>query len=311
MTGGKKVAVLQGGFGAERGISMVSGGAAAKALRVEGYDVEEIDVTRSLAQDIAASFGGEGPDVVFNALHGPYGEDGTVQGLLEIMGLPYTHSGVLASAICMDKPRAKVMMRAAGLRVPDGEVLPLDAFDGTHKMAPPYVFKPVGDGSSFGVQIVLGQQDPAPRADILDRPLFGGVAMIEAYIPGRELTVTCLNEDPLAVTEIVPHAGFYDYHAKYQPEGSSHVVPAELPADIYEEAMKMAAAAVRATGAKGMSRTDLRWDDGDGVNGLFILEINTQPGLTPTSLAPEQAALKGMAFGALMRWMVEDASCPR
>ncbi|WP_031551062.1 D-alanine--D-alanine ligase [Parvularcula oceani] len=311
MTDAKRIAVLMGGWGTERGVSLITGRAAAKALREEGFETAEIDVTRDLAATLRESFDGAGPEVVFLALHGPYGEDGTVQGLLEIMGLPYTHSGVLASALCMDKPRAKTMMRSAGLRVPDGFVLPLAGLDGTHPMRPPYVVKPVGDGSSFGVHIVENEFDAAPRADLMDARLFGGVAMVEPFVPGRELTVSCLGDEPLAVTEIVPAAGFYDYTAKYQEGGSTHVLPAEIPSEIEAEALRMAAEAARVLGCKGLSRTDFRWDDAEGVNGLFILEVNTQPGLTPTSLSPEQAALRGHTFRALVRWMVEDASCPR
>lgn len=311
MTDAKRIAVLMGGWGTERGVSLITGRAAAKALREEGFETAEIDVTRDLAATLRESFDGAGPEVVFLALHGPYGEDGTVQGLLEIMGLPYTHSGVLASALCMDKPRAKTMMRSAGLRVPDGFVLPLAGLDGNHPMRPPYVVKPVGDGSSFGVHIVENEFDAAPRADLMDARLFGGVAMVEPFVPGRELTVSCLGDEPLAVTEIVPAAGFYDYTAKYQEGGSTHVLPAEIPSEIEAEALRMAAEAARVLGCKGLSRTDFRWDDAEGVNGLFILEVNTQPGLTPTSLSPEQAALRGHTFRALVRWMVEDASCPR
>ncbi|MBB4659865.1 D-alanine--D-alanine ligase [Parvularcula dongshanensis] len=307
----KRVAVLMGGWGAERGVSLVSGGAAADALEEQGFAVERVDVTRDLAADLRATFGGEGPEVVFNALHGPFGEDGTVQGMLEIMGLPYTHSGVLASAACMHKQRAKAIMHDAGLPVPGGKMVPVGSFDGSHPLPVPYVVKPVGDGSSFGVHIVKSEADSGPHADLLEDSLFHGLALVEPFIPGRELTVACIGDEPLAVTEIIPTAGFYDYAAKYQAGGSRHVVPAELPEEITATCLDMAAQAARALGCRGVSRTDFRWDDENGVNGLFILEVNTQPGLTPTSLAPEQAAYKGMSFGDLVRWMVEDASCLR
>ena len=311
MTGGKRVGVLLGGWGAERGVSLVSGRAAAEALRAEGYEVAEIDVSRDLPAELRASFDGAGPEVVFNALHGPFGEDGTVQGLLEIMGLAYTHSGVLASALCMDKPRAKAVLREAGLPVPGGHVLPFASLDGSHPLPPPYVVKPVGDGSSFGVVIVDETAASGPKAALLDGRLFGGVAMVEPFVRGRELTVACLGDDPLGVTEIVPKAGFYDFAAKYQPGGSAHVLPADLPPEVTDEALRLAQEAVRVLGCRGLSRTDYRWDDEAGLNGLFILEVNTQPGLTPTSLAPEQAAARGTSFAQLCRWMVEDASCLR
>ena len=265
----------------------------------------------TLAGALSACFGGQGPDVVFNALHGPYGEDGTVQGVLEIAKRPYTHSGVLASALAMDKPMAKTVLAAAGLPVPEGRTLQVAAFDGSHPMAPPYVVKPVADGSSFGVTIVDRESEPGPRAELMTDSLFGGQALVEAFVPGRELTVACLGERPLAVTDIVASGGFYDYAAKYEAGGSRHVVPADLPAEVTEACLDMAARAVRALGCRGLSRTDFRWDEARGLKGLFILEVNTQPGLTPTSLAPEQAAHAGMSFGQLVRWMVEDASCPR
>ena len=306
-----RVAVLLGGLGAERGVSMVSGAAAAKALRAEGYAVEEIDVTRELARALYACFDGRGPDVVFNALHGPYGEDGTVQGVLEIAKIPYTHSGVLASALAMDKPMAKTVLAAAGLPVPGGMTLPVASFDGSHPMKPPYVVKPVADGSSFGVTIVRDRAEGGPRAEILTNDLFGGRALVEPFVPGRELTVACLNDRPLAVTDIVAASGFYDYQAKYDAGGSRHLLPADLPGEITRGCLDMAARAARALGCRGLSRTDFRWDESRGLKGLFILEVNTQPGLTPTSLAPEQAAYTGMDFGQLVRWMVEDATCPR
>jgi D-alanine-D-alanine ligase len=309
--GHKRVAVLYGGWCAEREISRVSGRAAADALRGEGYAVELIDMTRSIASQLTDSFGGQGPDVVFNALHGPFGEDGRVQAVLEFLEIPYTHSGVLASSLAMDKPRAKMVMGAAGLLVPGGRTIEVAELDGAHPIAPPYVLKPVADGSSFGVYIIKDAGQPAPHRTDIDPELFGGQALVEPYIPGRELTVAVLGERPLGVTEIIPRGGFYDFDSKYAAGGSTHVLPAEIPDEIANAAREMAVAAARSLGCRGLSRTDFRWDDGKGVNGLFILEVNTQPGLTPTSLAPEQAAADGMGFGALVRWMIEDASCPR
>ncbi len=308
----RKVLVLKGGWCAEREVSLSSGAQAAEALRDEGYTVEELDVTRSVAADIPETFGGEGPDVVFNALHGPFGEDGRIQSVLELLDIPYTHSGVLASALFMDYPMAKAVLAAVGVPVPGGETIATDSLKGQHPAEIPYVVKPTGDGSSFGVYIIKTDNQAPPTAEALDEDLFGGVAMVEPFIPGRELTVALLGDQPLGVTEIIANKGtFYDYESKYAPGGSEHVLPAQIPADITAAALDMAARAARSLGARGLSRADFRWDESNGVNGLFILEVNTQPGLTPTSLAPEQAAAKGTGFGALVRWMVEDASCPR
>ncbi|MEM9421190.1 MAG: D-alanine--D-alanine ligase [Pseudomonadota bacterium] len=308
----KKVLVLKGGWCAEREVSISSGAQSAAALRSQGYLVEELDVTRSVMSDIQGSFEGAGPDVVFNALHGPFGEDGRIQSVLELLEIPYTHSGVLASALSMDKPKAKAVLAAQGLPVPEGRTVLTSSLTGQHLAEIPYVLKPIADGSSFGVYIIKASNQAAPTGDVLDDDLFGGVAMVETFIPGRELTVAVLGDQPLAVTEIIANKGtFYDFESKYTPGGSEHVLPAQIPEEIAAAAMQMASKAAQALGCRGLSRTDFRWDDRAGVNGLFILEVNTQPGLTPTSLAPEQAAVTGMEFGALVRWMVEDASCPR
>ncbi|MEM1379342.1 MAG: D-alanine--D-alanine ligase [Pseudomonadota bacterium] len=310
MTTPKKVLVLMGGFSSEKGVSLVSGETAAKALSaVNSYEVETVDVTREVDQQIRASFGGQGPDVVFNALHGPFGEDGAVQGLLEMMGIPYTHSGVLSSALCMDKARAKDVMAAEGLNVPLGRLITKDDLRGAHPLPTPYVLKPIAEGSTFGVVIVRDETDPAPAPELLDQPVYSGQAIVEAYIPGRELTVAVKGDEPLAVTEI--QAAFYDYEAKYSANAAPHVVPAEIPAEITEAALDMARTAVRALGCRGLSRVDYRWNEEDSLNGLFILEVNTQPGMTPTSLSAEQAAYRGISFGELVQWMVEDASCRR
>lgn len=311
MTSYRKIALLKGGWCAERDVSLVSGEAAASALREEGFDVEEIDFARTVATDLAESFGGEGPDAVFNALHGPYGEDGKVQALLEILELPYTHSGVLSSALCMDKPRTKAVLGASDIQAPGGRTIAIENLKGQHPLPVPYVLKPVGDGSSFGVYIITDEDQPAPKAEDLDAGLFGGIAMVEPFIPGRELTVAVLGREALGVTEIIPRNDFYDYESKYAQGGSAHVLPAEIPLRIAEAAKAIAVAAVEALGCRGLARADFRWDERASVNGLFILEVNTQPGLTPTSLAPEQASAAGIGFGSLTRWMIEDATCPR
>lgn len=312
MTSCNSVVVLKGGWCAERPISLLSGEAAANALRDQGYDVEEIDVSRKIMDDLRSAFAGAGPFVAFNALHGPFGEDGRIQALLEILDIPYTHSGVLSSALAMDKPRAKSVLRDCGLPVPGGEVVPISSLTGKHPIDPPYVLKPTADGSSFGVFIIQEKTQQPPIGTELSADLFGGQAMVEPFIAGRELTVSVLGDKPLGVTEIIAKKGqFYDYQSKYEDGGSDHVLPADIPADITETAMSMASKAALVLGCRGLSRTDFRWDDRHGVNGLFILEVNTQPGLTPMSLAPEQAAAAGMSFGELVHWMVEDASCPR
>ena len=302
-----RVAVLKGGWSAEREVSLVSGRACASALRDAGYQVVEIDAGRDVAAALSGCFDGGPPDVVFNALHGRWGEDGCVQGLLETLGLPYTHSGVLASALAMDKARAKEVFAARGLPVAESLIALKAEIAARHPMAPPYVVKPVNEGSSVGVTIVPeGANAPAALADDLPERL-----MVERFVPGRELTVAALGGRPLAVTDIVAASGWYDYHAKYAEGGSRHVVPADIPADIAEALMDMAARAHAALGCRGLTRADFRWDESQGSEGIVLLEVNTQPGMTPTSLAPEQAAQAGMDFGALCRWILEDASCPR
>lgn len=297
-----RIAVLKGGRSAERDVSLVSGRECATALRAEGYDVVEIDA----GPDLATALRDAAPDVVFNALHGRWGEDGAVQGLLEWLGLPYTHSGVLASALAMDKSRARQVFAAAGLPIARGLTATREAIRTGHPMPPPYVVKPVNEGSSVGVYIVhAAANGPAPLADDMPETL-----LVEEFIPGRELTTAVLGDRPLAVTDILAE-GWYDYHAKYAPGGSRHVVPAEIPQEITEACLDYALRAHRALGCRGLSRSDFRWDESRGLAGLHILETNTQPGMTPTSLAPEQAAQCGMSFGALVRWIVEDASCAR
>ncbi|MBF9034510.1 D-alanine--D-alanine ligase [Rhodobacterales bacterium HKCCE2091] len=297
-----RIAVLMGGISAEREVSLSTGRECATALRGEGYDVIEVDAGRDLASRLADL----SPDVCFNALHGRFGEDGCVQGILEWLRIPYTHSGVLASALAMDKARSKAAFRAAGLPVAESMIAPKSEIAAAHVLPPPYVVKPNREGSSVGIYIVHEDANGPPvLADDLPDDL-----MVETYLPGRELTVSVMGDRALAVTEILTD-GWYDYDAKYKPGGSRHVVPAEIPDEITEACLSMAARCHDIVGCRGVSRTDFRWDDTRGLDGLKILEINTQPGMTPTSLTPEHAAAVGMSFGALCRWIVEDASCDR
>ncbi|PQO23725.1 D-alanine--D-alanine ligase [Rhodobacteraceae bacterium WD3A24] len=296
-----KVAVLMGGLSVEREVSLSSGRECAAALREAGHEVAEIDARADLPARLAEA----APDVAFNALHGRWGEDGCVQGMLEWMRIPYTHSGVLASALAMDKARAKEAFRAAGLTVVDSLIAPAAMVSADHVMAPPYVVKPNNEGSSVGIHFVhAGDAPPQLDAGMPER------VMVEAFVPGRELTVTVMGERALGVTDIVTE-GWYDYAAKYTPGGSRHVVPAQLPEEITDACLEQAVRAHRALGCRGMSRADFRWDEARGLAGLVLLEINTQPGMTPTSLSPEQAAVAGIGFRELCAWLVEDASCDR
>ncbi len=297
-----RIAVLKGGRSAEREVSLVSGRECAAALRGEGFDVVEIDAGQDLPEVLSRAR----PDVVFNALHGRWGEDGCVQGILEWLGIPYTHSGVLASALAMDKARAKQVFAAADLPVAESLLTSAEAARSGHPMSPPYVVKPVNEGSSVGVYLV----HEAANAPAQLGPEMPETVMVERYVPGRELTTTVMGDRALAVTDIVAD-GWYDYHAKYSPGGSRHVVPAAVPEEVAAACLDYALRAHRALGCRGVSRADFRWDESRGVEGLIILEVNTQPGMTPTSLAPEQAAHCGIGFGELVRWMVEDASCGR
>lgn len=303
------VAVLMGGLSAEREVSLRSGAACAKALEGEGYKVTTIDVDRDLAQRLKEV----SPDVCFNALHGRFGEDGCVQGLLECLGIPYTHSGVLASALAMHKERAKDVMGPAGVPVADAEVVTRREAMSRHVLAPPYVVKPVAEGSSVGVIIVdRGANAPPQKLGELGGP--DDIVMVERFIPGRELTCAVLGDFVTDVIEIKPLKGleFYDYEAKYAPGGSQHVLPADLLPDVYQLVRKYTLAAYRALGCRGAARADFRYDDTiDGVGELICLEVNTQPGMTETSLVPELAQYAGWSFGELVRWLVEDASCNR
>ena len=302
-----RVAVLYGGISAEREVSLNSGRQVIVALREAGFEVIPIEVGDDLVATITALT--PRPDAVFNALHGRFGEDGAIQGVLDLLGIPYTHSGVRASAIAMDKAAAKALFAAAGLPIAAGRVVGIDALEATDPIALPYVVKPVNEGSSVGVEIIRAGDNR--RAAVARAWTFGREALVEEYIPGRELTVAVMGDRPLAVTEILADAGvFYDYESKYADGGSRHIIPAAVHPDIYAQALRVAAAAHRALGCRGATRCDFRYDDTAGEPGrLVLLEINTQPGLTPTSLLPEQAAHMGMSFPQLCAWMVENAAC--
>lgn len=297
----KRVLVLMGGWSAEREVSLVSGAAVTAGLNAAGYAAEAFDVTRDLAALFAALM--PAPDVVFNALHGRYGEDGCIQGLLDILAIPYTHSGVLASALAMDKPTAKRLFADAGIPVAEHVIAEREAVVQGAAMAPPFVIKPFNEGSSVGVKIVRSGEELARWAR--EPWPYGSRVMVERFIAGRELTVAVMGDRALAVTEITTDRGFYDYDAKYAAGGSRHVVPAQLDPEIYAEAQRLAVLAHQTLGCRGVSRADFRFDG----ESLYALEVNTQPGMTPTSLVPEQAAACGMSFESLVAWMVENATC--
>jgi len=302
----KHVAVLMGGWSAEREVSLRSGKACADALSRRDYRVTPIDVGR----DIAATLAAIKPDVALNVLHGRPGEDGTLQGLLEILAIPYTHSGVMASAVAMQKDYAKALFRAAGVPVAEDRVVSRFEAAKAHIMAPPYVIKPIAEGSSVGVFIVTDQHPHPPQELYRDDWAFGEMIMVERYIPGKELTCAVLGDRALDVIEIVPATRFYDYEAKYAAGGSKHVLPAPILPNVYQEVRRLALAAHSALGCRGVSRADFRYDD-LGTGKLVCLEVNTQPGMTETSLVPELAAYAGIAFDELVQWMVEDASINR
>ncbi|NMA96619.1 MAG: D-alanine--D-alanine ligase [Phyllobacteriaceae bacterium] len=304
----KHVAVLKGGWSNERPVSLISGAECANALRNAGYEVTEIDVGRDIAEVLRALK----PDVAFNALHGPFGESGMIQGVLELLQIPYTHSGVLASALAMDKHQAKIVLKAAGIPVTDHVIVSRAEAARSHVLPPPYVIKPIADGSSFGVFIVKPETSHPPQ-ELLREDWNGGEAvMVERYIPGRELTCAVMGDVALGVTEIVTDLAFYNYEAKYASGGSRHILPAQLQPKIYDKVQKLSLAAHAAIGCRGVTRCDFRYNELAGPDGeLVCLEINTQPGMTPTSLAPEQALHAGHSFEELVSWMVEDASCNR
>jgi D-alanine-D-alanine ligase len=307
VTAFKRIAVLMGGRSAEREVSLSSGRGVMKALAEEGFEPVSVDPGENPGQQLWEAK----PDAVFNALHGRFGEDGTVQGLLELMRLPYTHSGVLSSALAMHKERTKEVYRAAGLPVVKSIVADRREAGARHLMEPPYVVKPVNEGSSVGIFIVKVGANAPPAALTSDDWNISDEMMVEEFVPGRELTVAVMGDKPLGVTEITTELEFYDYEAKYAPGGSKHVLPADLPRSVSDEAMNLAVRAHKALGCRGVSRTDFRYDDTGAKSRLILLETNTQPGMTPTSLVPEQAAHIGISYAKLCRWMVEDASCDR
>lgn len=302
------VAVLMGGLSSEREVSLSSGKGCADALEGQVARVSRVDAGRDLAQVLAALK----PDVVFNALHGDWGEDGCVQGILETLQIPYTHSGVLSSALAMDKEKSKAVLRAAGVVVPGGGLFDRHEVASRHVIEPPYVVKPNAEGSSVGVYLIRdGANRPAVEVGAPDWT-YGDQVMVEPYIAGKELAVTVIGEASpraLTITDITPTKGFYDYEAKYAPGGSRHVLPAVLPDHVFEAALRESELAHAALGCRGVTRSDFRYDE--DKDELVLLEVNTQPGMTPTSLAPEQAAFVGMSYPDLVRWMVEDASCRR
>jgi D-alanine-D-alanine ligase len=304
----KHVAVLMGGWSAEREISLRSGKACADAAERCGYRVSRLDVTREVAADLRALK----PDAALNVLHGRPGEDGTLQGLLEILGIPYSHSGVLASALAIQKDIAKTVLKAAGVPVPGGVVVARGEAAKRHLLPPPYVIKPVAEGSSVGVFIVREDMKHPPQE--LTRPdwSFGDKVLVEPYIPGKELTCAVMGDKALGVIEIVANTKFYDYEAKYAPGGSSHLLPAPIAPAVYAEVQRLSLAAHRALGCRGISRADFRYDDSRaGIEGLACLEVNTQPGMTEVSLVPDLAVHAGIGFDDLVRWMIEDASLDR
>ncbi len=302
----KRVAVVYGGWSSEREVSLSSGQAMAKAAREAGaYEVIEIDATRELAQQIRDAK----PDVILNGLHGPWGEDGCVQGIFEVMGIPYSHSGVAASAVAMDKRKSKAVYAQSGIEIAkDIAITRADVKNG-HPLEPPYVVKPVAEGSSFGVVMVRAGENAPFDVLIADSWTYGDNLMAEEYIPGRELSVGVMGDRALLVTEITTLREFYDFDAKYASGGSRHVVPADLPEAVTKRALDASLKAHQALGCRGVTRSDFRYDE--ERDRLVILETNTQPGMTPTSLVPEQAAGLGISFPELVTWMIEDASCPR
>ncbi|AQX20029.1 D-alanine--D-alanine ligase [Bartonella sp. WD16.2] len=303
----RRIAVLMGGFSSERSVSLSSGTACADALEKQGYNVIRVDVD----EHIAAVLVQLQPDIVFNALHGPFGEDGCIQGILEYLKIPYTHSGVMASALAMDKGRAKIIAASASVHVAPSCVMNRFVIGREHPMEPPYVIKPVREGSSFGVVIVSGDETLPLRNIMSTEWVYGDEVIVEKYIPGRELTCAVLGDEVLDVCEIVPdkHFQFYDYDSKYTPGGSLHICPAQLSLNIYQKVQRMSLAAHQAIGCRGVSRSDFRFVE--ETEELVWLEINTQPGMTPVSLVPDIAKASGRTYGDIVKWIAEDASCMR
>ena len=305
----KHVAVLMGGWSSERPVSLSTGKECADALEAAGYKVTRVDMQRDVAEVLARLK----PDVVFNALHGPFGEDGCIQGVLELLGIPYTHSGVLASSLAMNKEKSKEIMRAAGIPVAESRVMHRLEAAREHALPTPYVIKPVCEGSSFGVLIVRQGQEHPPQELYSDDWPYGDIVMVERFVAGRELTCAAMGDKALDIIDIVNNGqSFYDYEAKYAPGGSSHILPAGLKPNVYQYIQSLTIKAHNALGCRGISRADFRYDETAGDDGEVIcLEVNTQPGMTPTSLVPDMAAHMGMSFEDLVSWMVEDASCDR
>ena len=305
---GRHIVVLNGGWSAEREVSLSSGAACATALEGRGYRVTRVDV----GHDIASVLAELRPDAALNVLHGRPGEDGTLQGILEILEIPYSHSGVMASAVAMQKDVAKVIFRAAEVPVPEGMVVSRFEAAKAHLMPRPYVLKPIAEGSSVGVFIVTEAHEHPPQELFRDDWAFGERIICERFVPGKELTCAVMGTEALGVIEIVPTTEFYDYEAKYAQGGSRHILPAQILPKVYQEVRRLAVAAHQALGCRGVSRADFRYDDRAGeAKGLVCLEVNTQPGMTETSLVPELAAHAGVPFGELVQWMVEDASLNR
>lgn len=301
------VVVLMGGWSAEREVSLRSGAACADAAEKAGFRVSRVDVDR----DIATTLRALKPDAALNVLHGRPGEDGTLQGMLEILGIPYSHSGVMASSVAMQKDIAKTVLKAGGVPVPGGGLYARMDVAKAHILPPPYVIKPVAEGSSVGVFIVREDQAHPPQELTRADWSFGEQVLVEPFIPGKELTCAVMGDKALGVIEIIANTKFYDYEAKYAPGGSTHLLPAPVPADVYEECRRLAVLAHKALGCRGVTRADFRFDDTKGVAGIACLEVNTQPGMTETSLVPELAQHAGITFPELVRWMVEDASLDR
>jgi D-alanine-D-alanine ligase len=302
------VAVLMGGWSAERKVSLSSGEACAGALERAGFNVVRVDVKRETIHTVLLDLK---PDVVFNALHGKWGEDGQCAAMLETLQIPYTHSGVLASAVAMHKEKSKALFREAKLPVAESKLVDIEDAAATHAMPAPYVIKPVDEGSSVGVYIIESARNSPPSEILNQRNIFGDKVMVERFIPGRELTCAVMGGVALGVIDIVPQLGFYDYDAKYVPGGSKHILPADIPHDIYQKVQRISLQAHEALGCKGVSRSDFRYDDTRDVPELILLEVNTQPGMTGTSLVPELAAHAGHTFEELVTWMVNDASLNR
>jgi D-alanine-D-alanine ligase len=303
------VAVLMGGWSAEREVSLSSGEACSEALKRAGFKVVPIDVKRdrilSILQDLR-------PDVAFNALHGKWGEDGCCAAILETLQIPYTHSGVLASSLAMHKEKSKAIFRVAGLPLADSKLVDIETVAAQHPMPPPYVVKPVAEGSSVGVHIVLSSANGPASIVLEQREIFGDEAMVERFIPGKELTCAVMGDVALGVIDIVSNASsWYDYKSKYAPGGSKHILPAEIPKDVYRKCQQVALAAHKALGCRGISRSDFRYNDTVKDGEFILLEVNTQPGMTGTSLVPELAAHAGHSFEDLVTWMVNDASLDR